>query len=303
MPLREILQKKDDIHYTTNGQYATGMSAPMSPPGPAVPEIRFVASDTTTSDEIITSPVIFDEDDYDRRLDPSRPSSASSSPRKSMNFLRRSSRSPSNEFSTEGATLASPTSPTGRPRRLSQLLHLDRSGSRSPSPVSAHIPADLPHVDDGLGDAQDREAQWEKRATVLVQNPNFGGGLSPSSSFHGDQSGSSFGSGTRSRSSSRGAVDSTGDVCAAIRMFDCLVVNGCRLIFKRRFVFTNLEVRHIIYIYTQQILTCYHRTRSLYQNVRPISRPERRQPRPKPSSLWPRLTVPPIPLPSPIHPY
>ncbi|ODM21496.1 hypothetical protein SI65_02340 [Aspergillus cristatus] len=215
MPLREILQKKDDIHYTTNGQYATGMSAPMSSPGPAVPEIRFVASDTTTSDEVITSPVVFDEDDYDRRLDPSRPSSASSSsPRKSMKFLRRLSRSPSNESSTEGATLASPTSPTGRPRRLSQLLHLDRSGSRSPSPVSAHIPADLPQIDDGMGDAQDREAQWEKRATVLVQNPRFGGGLSPSSSFYGDQSGSSLGSGsgTRSRSSSRGAVDSSGDV-------------------------------------------------------------------------------------------
>lgn len=256
MPLREILQKKDDIHYTTNGQYATGVSTPMSPPGPAVPEIRFVASDTT-SNEVITSPVIFDEDDYDRRLDPSRPSSASSSsPRKSMNFLRRSSRSPSNEFSTEGTTLASPTSPTGRPRRLSQLLHLDRSGSRSPSPVSAHIPADLPQVDDGLGDAQDREAQWEKRATVLVQNPKFGGGLSPSSSFYGDQSGSSFGSsfgsGTRSRSSSRGAVDSGGDVSAAIRMFGCLAVNACRLISKRQFVFMKLEVRHRIHIHAQR---------------------------------------------------
>lgn len=200
----------------------------MSPPGPAVPEIRFVASDTNTSDEVITSPVIFDEDDYDRRLDPSRPSSASSSsPRKSMNFLRRSSHSPSNEFSTEATTLASPTSPTGRPRRLSQLLHLDRSGSRSPSPVSAHIPADLPQVDDGPGDAQDREAQWEKRATVLVQNPKFMGGLSPSSSFYGDQSGSSLGSGTRSRSSSRGAVDSTGDVCAAMQtVILLLTANG-----------------------------------------------------------------------------
>jgi len=244
MPLREILQKKDDIHYTTNGQYATGMSAPLSPPGPAVPEIRFVASDTT-SDEVITSPVVFDEDEYDRKLDPSRPSSASSSsPRKSMNILRRLSRSPSDESSAEGATLASPTSPTGRPRRLSQLLHLDRSGSRSPSPVSAHIPADLPQIDDGIGDAQDQEAQWEKRATVLVQNPNFGRGLSPSSSFYGDRSASSLGSGsgTRSRSSSRGAVDSSGDVCAVIRTFYYLVVNGCRSISKRQFVFMRLEV-------------------------------------------------------------
>lgn len=110
--------------------------------------------------------------------------------------------------------MTSPTSPTGRPRRLSQLLHLDRNSSRTPSPVSAYIPADLPQIDDGAGDAQDREAQWEKRATVLVQNPRFGGGLLPSSPFCDQGSGSSFGSGTRSRSSSQGPIaDQNGDVC------------------------------------------------------------------------------------------
>lgn len=74
-----------------------------------------------------------------------------------------------------------------------------------------NIPADLPQIEDGKGDAQDREAQWEKRATVLVQrNERFGAaGLSPSSSFCAGERMQS-----RSRSSSRSQIaDPDGDVC------------------------------------------------------------------------------------------
>lgn len=91
-------------------------------------------------------------------------------------------------------------------RRFSQLLHLDR-GSRNSSRSSVNIPADLPQIvsSDG-GDGQDTEAQWEKRATLLVsQNPQFGG--SPRGSM------TSFDSGRRgSRGDSPGVSDPQGDV-------------------------------------------------------------------------------------------
>lgn len=69
--------------------------------------------------------------------------------------------------------------------RISNLLHLDHhsrsSLPRSGSTSSVNIPADLPQIDPNVvTDEQEREAQWEKRATRLVQgNPRLGGGASP----------------------------------------------------------------------------------------------------------------------------
>lgn len=92
--------------------------------------------------------------------------------------------------------------------------------SRSASTSSVHIPADLPQVvaneDGGADNVQDREAQWEKRATILAQgNINVGGGrrrpssslgVSPESQLYQQQR-------SRSRSSSAGRVsDRQGDV-------------------------------------------------------------------------------------------
>lgn len=87
-----------------------------------------------------------------------------------------------------------------------------------------NIPADLPQIEDGKGDAQDREAQWEKRATVLVQrNERFGAaGLSPSPSFCAGERVQS-----RSRSSSRVSIaDPDGDVCQEATVLCGLVLIG-----------------------------------------------------------------------------
>ena len=205
MPLHDILHKKDQIHETN----ATGLPS-------NVPEIRFVAPDPSTTEPIPERPSTptYDNDHNDNHLNLD-PSPSSSPRRKSLSHLLRRSRSPS-ESSAAGASPSgspsrspSPARSRSRPRRLSNLLH--RSGSRSASPVSAYVPADLPRIHDtghdgsGIGDGgQEREAQWERRATVLVQNPlgSPSVGFTPSSEYG------------RARSSSRGVVgDSDGDVC------------------------------------------------------------------------------------------
>ena len=50
-------------------------------------------------------------------------------------------------------------------KRLSTRLHFG-SHSRSSSAESINVPGDLPKIDDGPG--EEKEAQWEKRATILA---------------------------------------------------------------------------------------------------------------------------------------
>ncbi|KAL4957372.1 hypothetical protein BDW69DRAFT_180690 [Aspergillus filifer] len=189
MPLRDILHKKDALN-NTGDEHAPGTA------GASVPEIRFIRSDTTTQDIIIPpSPL---DDDEDRLASP-RPSSSSSN-RRSLNPFSRS-RSPS-----ELQEPASPTRPRGE-RRLSHLLRRDRRGS---SASSVNIPPDLPQIATDTVDEQEREAQWEKRATILAQR----------SPQHGSPNRSPAGSGLgtenirpRSRSSSHSRItDPQGDV-------------------------------------------------------------------------------------------
>lgn len=148
MPLREILHKKDRIN-DTSGQYAAGVpSAFLSP----VPQI--IRSDTT-SHEVVTPPTYDGDDVYHHQnthLEVSPPSS--SSRRRSLNPFSRS-RAPSESLG----------SPPSQPRetRLSQLLHRDRRNSTA---TSTNIPSNLPQINNEKGDEQEREAQWEKRATV-----------------------------------------------------------------------------------------------------------------------------------------
>ena len=51
--------------------------------------------------------------------------------------------------------------------RLSSILHI-RSHSRE-SNTSINVPTDLPEIGDGKAAAEDQEAQWEERATILAQ--------------------------------------------------------------------------------------------------------------------------------------
>ncbi|KAJ5114461.1 hypothetical protein NUU61_000220, partial [Penicillium alfredii] len=166
--LKDILHKRDEFNTPKPTPNASKDTTPASPPPP---EIRFVRSDTF-SQEVVTPP----PDPGPGLSQPSSVETDRRSSRRSFQFFHRSSRSPS---------VSSPSPPRPRSeRRLSSLLHLDhRRNSRDSRPSSINIPADLPQISDDQGaDKNDWEAQWEKRATVLVQqNPQFGlSGLSPS---------------------------------------------------------------------------------------------------------------------------
>jgi hypothetical protein len=141
MPLKNILKKKDKIK---NNDTPT---MPVTPPAGA-PEFRFVRTDTV-SQEVIQPPA-YGDDGSNQNL---------TSPKRRSRFHRSS-----NNSSISGDNDLSPPQRKSGERRLSQRLHLDRR-SRSSS-VSV---ADLPKIEPDVSDAQDREAQWEQRATLLAQ--------------------------------------------------------------------------------------------------------------------------------------
>lgn len=89
-----------------------------------------------------------------------------------------------------------------------------------------NIPQDLPQIDDdAVGDKQEREAAWEKRATVLAQHhPQFGSLGSP---LQSEFDVTEWGGQSRSSSRSR-AGDVKEDVC------------GCRYIYLRFGPLANL---------------------------------------------------------------
>ncbi|KAJ5698638.1 hypothetical protein N7462_000643 [Penicillium macrosclerotiorum] len=209
--LKHILHKREEISEKSQASDGNAQSFPaVSSP----PEITFLRSDTF-GEEVITPPS-FSSHEYEHKdapasLESSRPSSTTS--RRSFQFLHRSSRSPS---------LSSPSPP--RQRRFSHLLHRNRSNSRD---SSVNIPDNLPQIEDDQNfDKQEREAQWEKRATVLIQqNPNLGhSGASLSSPLQsqGDIA-LQVGQDGRSRSSSRSYAEDLKDdvnIQEAIRLHE-----------------------------------------------------------------------------------
>lgn len=143
MTFKDLLRKRDKARHGDSPQ-------PLSP-RLAPPEFTFIRSDTHTQ-EYIQPPSFGDS-----------PTSPTASQDSVFGRLRRSSNA--SEPSLGHRRL--PSSEKGGEKRLSHRLHLNRS-SRSSSTSSVNIPANLPTVKHD-GNAQDREAQWEKRATVLAQ--------------------------------------------------------------------------------------------------------------------------------------
>jgi hypothetical protein len=149
MPLKDLLKKKERL-----SQDATETApAPETLPSPerlATPEFTFMRTDTNTQ-EIIRPPSFAGDND------PIPPPSETptSPPKRSLSRFRKSSNP-----SPKDSNLPS--------RKLSQRLHL----SRASSTTSVHIPPDLPTIPDPYtqkGDQQEREAQWEERATILAK--------------------------------------------------------------------------------------------------------------------------------------
>ncbi|OOQ89909.1 hypothetical protein PEBR_08212 [Penicillium brasilianum] len=205
--LRDILHKREDLSEKSSASSTTPQNPPSSPPQP---EITFLRSDTF-GQEVITPPAHpHDEHTSTPSATPESPRLASSNSRRSLFFQR----------SNSSRSLSSPSPP--RPRRDRRLSNLLNRRSRSDSQESSsHIPEGLPQIEDDQGvDKQEREAQWEKRATVLVQkNPHFGQSPPPSV---GDLSLPSGGQ-ERSRSSSHSRVGDQQDdinIQEAIRLHE-----------------------------------------------------------------------------------
>jgi hypothetical protein len=179
--------------------------------------------------------------------------------------------------------------------RHSNFLHLDhhhRPHSRSGSPSSVNIPADLPQIEnDTGGDEQDRQAQWENRATRLVQgNPRLGASpdrTRPSTSTSGSylQAG-----GGRSRSNS-GVSEPQADVCLQYPLFFWVVLISARSIYKKQSVFMRVEVssNHVTLICA--VTDFLHRTREINPVIWRPRRPRGRQQRPSPGPLRACITV------------
>lgn len=142
MGLKDLLKKRDKIREDAKPAHT---SVPEHPP----PNITFMRSDTNTQ-ELIQPPTFASHSSLDNTED-----SHDSSKRLSR------FRSPSN------ASTVSKASSKGE-KRLSARLHI-RTHSRDSSAHSTNIPADLPVINDGDDENEDKEAKWEERATILAQ--------------------------------------------------------------------------------------------------------------------------------------
>ncbi|OAX80381.1 hypothetical protein ACJ72_05287 [Emergomyces africanus] len=189
MTLKDLLKKKgktkddDTLHQQQQRFYKQEPSSP-----PQTPQFQFLRSDTYTT-ETIQPPDLNDttpESQSHSHSHPFQPESQpqSQSPTQSHNLfsrLHRSSKvSPAGSHSNSPSHELSPSRGEKGDRRLSQRLHLNRA-SRSASASSINLPPDLPQIAPNTGDAQEREAQWEKRATIMVQGGLSGAGIRPSS--------------------------------------------------------------------------------------------------------------------------
>ncbi|KAF3390994.1 hypothetical protein DPV78_011155 [Talaromyces pinophilus] len=166
MPFKDILHRhgKDQSQDTTT----TNSSQ----------EFTFIRTDTHTQ-EILTPAAINTSIANTAGAEESHSPTTPTTPRR-KSFFRRRSHIPSSDNTNNLSSPPRSGSEKGE-KRISNLLHLDHhsrtSLSRSGSTSSVNIPADLPQIDaENVVDEQDREAQWEKRATRLVQgNPRIGG--------------------------------------------------------------------------------------------------------------------------------
>jgi hypothetical protein len=194
--LRNILHKRDEL---------TDNPAP-AVVAPSTPEFKLIRTDTHTQ-EILTPPS--DPTDTAHLSSPTQETRPSFSPRRSFQLFNRTSRADS----------ASSQSPPRRERSLSKIFHLDSRSRSNSRDSSANIPADLPQIDDDRGATQqEREALWEKRATVLVQqNPQFAHPGSYSPGQVEESLGLGLGVQARARSSSQSCVvDPNTDVGCSI---------------------------------------------------------------------------------------
>jgi hypothetical protein len=153
MTLKDLLKKKDKIK--DDGAAPVARGGPTL--SPDVPEFQFFRTTTSTQESI--EPPSFPGD-------PTRaPQPLLSPTRTTFGRFRKHS---------DAAKQGSQNGSEGVAKRL----HFGRTRSSS----SAHVPENLPAVGgDGVARTEEEEANWEKRATVLVTEGALGGASGPTS--------------------------------------------------------------------------------------------------------------------------
>ena len=172
MTLKDIIKKKEKIKERVTPSLVSPYQL-----DPIANEFTFFRSDTNTK-ELISPPSFTNEI--------AEPTPHKNEHRLSSHFSRL--RSSSNASTQSAQSTNSPKSA----KRLSQRLHLNRS--RTPSSSSVNVPTDLPHIEDVAVQDEEKEAQWEERATILAKgNPNnrpvsLEGGVASAQKFYQDKS-------------------------------------------------------------------------------------------------------------------
>ncbi|KAL8702495.1 MAG: hypothetical protein Q9201_004335 [Fulgogasparrea decipioides] len=143
MTLRDLLKKREKISKDAGrGKAPTEEDAPPT-------QFTFMRSDTNTQEVI--SPPSFAED-----YNPHLTKDTNPDKKRFSRFRKASNASTTSTVSSQGE------------KRLSARLHLG-SHSRSSSAGSVNVPRDLPAIGDLVAENEEKEAQWEKRATILAQ--------------------------------------------------------------------------------------------------------------------------------------
>lgn len=206
MTLKDLLKKKEKAGTEGEGVAPSGANQLDTPNS----EFTFIRT-TTDTEEVIAPPSFPGDTPAKKEKDRSS---------KRFSGFRRHSKAADSTASTSNshqdrASLESQGESRAR-HRLSEKLHLSRD--RSASTSSVNVPQDLPEIEvqgasptGGNFDKDDREARWEKRATILAQsNPR---GRTSSANLSESEDG---------RSESRSVSDAVGDdnIQEAIRLHE-----------------------------------------------------------------------------------
>lgn len=158
MTLKDVFKKREKIKEDVAHAIADAPPREESPP-----PFTIIRSDTNTQ-ELIRPPTFASD------IAPAPAEDHSIT--KKFSRLRSASNASTRLRSASNASTTSRASSKGEKgeRRLSQRLHLH---SRASSQNSVNVPSDLPDIKDLSIEAEEKEARWEERATILANsNPN-----------------------------------------------------------------------------------------------------------------------------------
>jgi len=218
--LKDLLKKKDTI----------AKDAQQSQPAVlAVPEFRIIR--TTTESEEVIEPPHFEGDDVKPDKEPKKERRRTLFSRSSSAFTPKNAGANKARSSLDSDDTKKLQSLPVRPkneRKLSERLHMGgRSRSKTNENTSSHLPENLPAAPDAVSvpsirvDGTDegnkyanaqREAQWEKRATMLASAPSLLEGEDRTGRKRETINLNAPASTSRDRSRSRSISDQEGDV-------------------------------------------------------------------------------------------